>query len=55
MGKEKIFFQVFQRRVIQAKLPFERAISEALTAPEQVNDLVQHRIKVHRSPHTRQA
>ena len=55
MGKEEIFFQVFQGRVIQVELPFERAIGDALTAPEQVNDLVQHCIKVHPSPHTRQA
>src|SRR5262249_12846964 len=55
MGKEEIFFQVFQGRVIQVELPFERAIGNTLTAPEQVNDLIQHRIKVHPSPLTRQA
>ena len=54
-AKEEIFFQVFQGRVIQVELPFERAIGDALTAPEQVNDLVQHCIKIHLSPHTRQA
>jgi hypothetical protein len=48
MGKEEFFLQVFQRRVIEVELPFERAVGDALTASEQVNDLVEHGIKVHR-------
>jgi hypothetical protein len=34
MGKEESFLQVFQRVVIKVELPFERAIGNALTAPE---------------------
>jgi hypothetical protein len=49
MGKEELFLQVFQRRLIEAKLPFERAIRDPLPAPEQLHDLVQHRVKVHPS------
>lgn len=50
MGKEQCFFQVFQRRIIQVELPFERAIGDALPAPEQLYDLVQHLVKVHLAP-----
>jgi hypothetical protein len=46
-GKEEFFLQVFQRRIIEVELPFERAVSGALTAPEQVNNLVKHGIKIH--------
>src|SRR4029450_1566111 len=47
MGKEQFFFQVFQRRVIQVELPFERTIGHALTAAEQLYNLVKHGVKVH--------
>ena len=47
MGKEEFFLQVFQRRIIEVELPFERAIGSALTAAEQVNNLVEHGIKIH--------
>jgi hypothetical protein len=47
MSKEKFFLQVFQRRIIEVELPFERAIGGALTAAEQVNNLVEHGIKIH--------
>ena len=50
MRKADLFLQVFQRRVIQVDLPFERAIGDALTTPEQIHDLVQHLVKVHPSP-----
>ena len=49
MGKKEFFFQVFQCRVIEVELSFERAIGHALTTPEQVNDLVEQGIKVHRA------
>ena len=49
MGKKEFFFQVFQRRVIEVELSFEHAIGHALTTPEQVNDLVEQGIKVHRA------
>jgi hypothetical protein len=45
MGKQEFFFQVFQHRVIEVELSFERAIGHALTTPEQVNDLVEQGIK----------
>src|SRR5262245_33760163 len=47
MGKEEFFFQVFQRRIIEVELPFERAVGSTLTAPEQVNNLIEHGIKIH--------
>jgi hypothetical protein len=47
MGKEEFFLQVFQRRIIEVKLPFERAVGGALTAAEQVNNLVEHSVKIH--------
>src|SRR5438445_11686436 len=47
IGKEEFFLQVFQRRIIEVELPFERAVGGALTAPEQVNNLVEHGIKIH--------
>jgi hypothetical protein len=49
MGKKEFFLQVFQRRIIEVKLSFERAIGNALTASEQVNNLVEQGIKVHRA------
>src|SRR5437899_298823 len=50
MGKEEFFLQVFQRRIVEIELPFERAVGSALTAPEQVNNLVEYGIKTHSSP-----
>ena len=41
MGKKEFFFRIFQHRVIEVKLSFERAIGHALTTPEQVNDLIE--------------
>ena len=47
MGKEEFVLQVFQRRIIEIELPFERAVGSALTAAEQVNHLVEYSIKIH--------
>jgi hypothetical protein len=47
MGKEEFFLQVFQCRIIEVELPFECAVGSALTAPEQVNNLVEYGIKIH--------
>ena len=50
MGKEEFFLQVFQRRIIEVELPFERAVGSALTAAEQINNLVEYGIKIHLLP-----
>jgi hypothetical protein len=47
MSKEEFFLQVFERRIIEVELSFERAIGDALPAPEPGNDLVEQDIKVH--------
>jgi hypothetical protein len=39
--------QKVQRRIIKVELPFERAIGGTLTAPEQVNNMVEDGIKIH--------
>jgi hypothetical protein len=53
VGKEEFFLQVFQRCIIEIELPFERAIGGALTAAEQVNNLIEYGIKIHlHSPST---
>jgi len=41
------FIKVVCFLIIEIELPFERAISGALTALEHINNLIKHSIKIH--------
>src|SRR6516165_3233775 len=53
MRKEERFFQVFQRRIVELKLPLEGAIGQAPPALEHGDRLVEDLLKGHRPPSRR--
>jgi hypothetical protein len=50
MGKEEFGFQVFQRALVQRKLPLEQAVRDPFPLAHEVHHLIEHLIQIHVAP-----
>jgi hypothetical protein len=50
LGVDEFGFEIFQVSVIEAKLPLQCPVRHALTLAEEVNNLIENRVKVHWHP-----
>jgi hypothetical protein len=48
LALDELGFEVFQIVIVETELPFQSPIGHPAAAPEQVHDLVEQGIKVHR-------